>query len=73
MIDYYVAASADGCTILGIMGEAPKLDHDEAIGFVARCVVRAPKLPFIVVSPRLASRQCERYRTPSWPRAQLAS
>jgi 4-hydroxy-tetrahydrodipicolinate synthase len=48
MIDHYVAAGADGCTILGIMGEAPKLDHDEAIGFVARCVARAPKLPFIV-------------------------
>ena len=30
------------------MGEAPKLDHDEATGFVARCVKRAPKLPFIV-------------------------
>jgi hypothetical protein len=30
------------------MGEAPKLDQDEAIGFVARCVARAPKLPFIV-------------------------
>jgi 4-hydroxy-tetrahydrodipicolinate synthase len=48
MIDHYVAAGADGCTILGIMGEAPKLDHDEAIGFVARCVTRAPNLPFIV-------------------------
>src|ERR1700761_7548827 len=48
MIDHYVAAGADGCTILGIMGEAPKLDHDEAVGFVARCVKRAPKLPFIV-------------------------
>jgi 4-hydroxy-tetrahydrodipicolinate synthase len=48
MIDHYVAACADGCTILGIMGEAPKLDHDEAISFVARCVKRAPKLPFIV-------------------------
>jgi 4-hydroxy-tetrahydrodipicolinate synthase len=48
MIDHYVAAGAAGCTILGIMGEAPKLDHDEAIGFVARCVQRAPRLPFIV-------------------------
>jgi 4-hydroxy-tetrahydrodipicolinate synthase len=48
MIDHYVAAGADGCTILGIMGEAPKLDQDEAIGFVARCVARGPKLPFIV-------------------------
>ena len=48
MIDHYVAAGSDGCTILGIMGEAPKLDQDEAIGFVDRCVTRAPKLPFIV-------------------------
>jgi 4-hydroxy-tetrahydrodipicolinate synthase len=48
MIDHYVAAGADGCTILGIMGEAPKLDHDEAVSIVARCVTRAPKLPFIV-------------------------
>ena len=48
MIDHYVAAGADGCTILGVMGEAPKLDQDEAIGFVAPCVARAPKLPFIV-------------------------
>ena len=48
MIDHYIAAGADGCTILGIMGEAPKLDQDEAIGFVARCVAGAPKLPFIV-------------------------
>ena len=48
MIDHYVGAGADGCTILGIMGEAPKLDQDEAIDFVARCVARAPKLPFIV-------------------------
>jgi 4-hydroxy-tetrahydrodipicolinate synthase len=48
MIDHYVAAGADGCTILGIMGEAPKLDQGEAIGFIARCVARAPKLPFVV-------------------------
>ena len=48
MIDHYAAAGADGVTILGIMGEAPKLDQGEAIAFVARCVARAPKLPFIV-------------------------
>ena len=48
MIDHYVAAGADGCTILGIMGEAPKLEHDEAVGIVAQCVARAPKLPFVV-------------------------
>ena len=48
MIDHYVAAGADGVTILGIMGEAPKLEQDEAIAFAARCIARAPKLPFIV-------------------------
>ena len=48
MVDHYVAAGADGCTILGIMGEAPKLDHGEAVSFVSRCVRRAPKLPFVV-------------------------
>jgi 4-hydroxy-tetrahydrodipicolinate synthase len=48
MIDHYVAAGADGVTILGIMGEAPKLDHEEAIAFASRCIARAPKLPFIV-------------------------
>jgi 4-hydroxy-tetrahydrodipicolinate synthase len=48
MVDHYVAAGCDGCTILGIMGEAPKLDHGEAVSFVSRCVKRAPKLPFVV-------------------------
>jgi 4-hydroxy-tetrahydrodipicolinate synthase len=48
MIDYYVATGADGCTILGIMGEAPKLDAEEALGFVTRCIRKAPQLPFVV-------------------------
>jgi 4-hydroxy-tetrahydrodipicolinate synthase len=48
MIDHYVGCGATGVTILGIMGEAPKLDHEEAIAFAARCIARAPQLPFIV-------------------------
>jgi 4-hydroxy-tetrahydrodipicolinate synthase len=48
MIDHYVSAGATGVTILGIMGEAPKLDQDEAIAFAARSIARAPQLPFIV-------------------------
>ena len=44
----YFAAGADGCTILGIMGEAPKLTGEEALGFVSRCLRRAPGKPFIV-------------------------
>ena len=48
LMDYYVAAGADGCTILGIMGEAPKLDAEEALSFAARCIRRAPNLPIVV-------------------------
>jgi 4-hydroxy-tetrahydrodipicolinate synthase len=48
LIDHYVGAGADGVTILGIMGEAPKLDQDEAVAFASRCIARAPELPFIV-------------------------
>ena len=47
LIDHYVAIGADGCTILGILGEAPKLDAAEALDIVRRCVARAA-LPFIV-------------------------
>ena len=47
LIDHYVAIGVDGCTILGIMGEAPKLDGGEALALVKRCVSRA-RLPFIV-------------------------
>jgi 4-hydroxy-tetrahydrodipicolinate synthase len=48
MIDHYVGCGATGVTILGIMGEAPKLDSDEALAFAKRTIKRAPKLPFIV-------------------------
>jgi 4-hydroxy-tetrahydrodipicolinate synthase len=48
MIDRYVDVGADGCTILGVMGEAPKLEAEEALDLIARCLRRAPRLPFIV-------------------------
>ncbi len=48
LMDHYVAIGADGCTVLGILGEAPKLDGSEALDIVKRCVRRAEKLPFIV-------------------------
>jgi 4-hydroxy-tetrahydrodipicolinate synthase len=47
LIDHYVAIGADGCTILGILGEAPKLDAVEALDIVGRCVRRAA-MPFVV-------------------------
>ena len=47
LMDHYAAIGADGCTILGILGEAPKLDGAESLEIVRRCVARV-KLPFIV-------------------------
>jgi 4-hydroxy-tetrahydrodipicolinate synthase len=47
LIDHYASIGADGCTILGILGEAPKLDATEALDIVRRCVRRAG-LPFVV-------------------------
>ncbi len=47
LIDHYGGIGADGCTILGILGEAPKLDGAEALDIVRRCVSRAA-FPIIV-------------------------
>ncbi len=47
LIDHYAAIGADGCTLLGILGEAPKLEAAEALDIVRRCVARA-RFPFIV-------------------------
>src|SRR5215475_3983910 len=48
LIDFYAQAGADGLTILGVMGEAPKLAHQEAVEFARRVITRAGKLPVIV-------------------------
>ena len=40
MVDFYASCGATGLTILGIMGEAPKLDTAEAIAFARRVVKR---------------------------------
>jgi 4-hydroxy-tetrahydrodipicolinate synthase len=47
MIDFYVASGVDGITVLGMMGEAPKLTHDESVA-LTRQVVRRSGLPVIV-------------------------
>jgi 4-hydroxy-tetrahydrodipicolinate synthase len=47
MSDFYRQAGCDGITVLGIMGEAPKLDQDEAAA-VASQVIRRAKMPVIV-------------------------
>ena len=48
MVDFYVGCGVSGLTILGIMGEALKLDAEEAIGFSRRVIARCGRLPVIV-------------------------
>jgi 4-hydroxy-tetrahydrodipicolinate synthase len=48
MVDFYASCGATGLTILGIMGEAPKLDTTEAIAFARRVVKRSGRMPVIV-------------------------
>jgi 4-hydroxy-tetrahydrodipicolinate synthase len=49
MVDFYIAAGADGLTLLGVLGEAPKLTADESAAFV-KAVVDAVdgRVPVIV-------------------------
>src|ERR1700743_2087050 len=47
MTDFYLSCGVTGLTILGIMGEAPKLDPAEALA-ISHQVVRRAKVPGIV-------------------------
>jgi 4-hydroxy-tetrahydrodipicolinate synthase len=46
--ELYLRAGVTGLTVLGIMGEAPKLEADEALGLVKTYVARAAGLPVVV-------------------------
>jgi len=48
MVDAYAAAGADGITVLGIMGEAPKLEAKEALDVATRVIKRAGNMKIIV-------------------------
>ena len=48
MVEFYRNCGAAGLTILGIMGEAPTLDLDEAVAFSRRVIQRSSRLPVIV-------------------------
>ena len=49
MTDFFLGeAGADGLTILGVMGEAPKLDAEEALAISKRIIRRAGNKPVIV-------------------------
>lgn len=47
LTDFYVESGATGITVLGIMGEAPKLEPEEALGLVRQVVGRA-SVPVVV-------------------------
>ena len=47
MTDFFVGAGATGMTVLGQLGEAPKMEHNESVGIVKRVLART-KLPIVV-------------------------
>ncbi len=49
MVDFYRACGCDGMTILGVMGEAPKLSGEESVAISKQIIKRAgPSMPVIV-------------------------
>lgn len=48
MTDFYLGCGVSGLTVLGIMGEAPKLEPEESIGIVRQVVRRAGATPVVV-------------------------
>lgn len=46
--DFYLSCGVTGLTILGIMGEAPKLDAEESLALVKQVVGRAGRIPVVV-------------------------
>jgi 4-hydroxy-tetrahydrodipicolinate synthase len=48
VIDFYFEKGADGLTVLGMMGEAPKLTQAESVAVVRRTIARASGRPVVV-------------------------
>ncbi|CAG9180539.1 dihydrodipicolinate synthase family protein [Cupriavidus respiraculi] len=46
--DFYLACGATGVTVLGQLGEAPKLEHAESVDVAERMIRRAGRLPVVV-------------------------
>lgn len=47
LADFYLSIGATGITVLGQLGEAPKLDHVEAVAVARRMIRRAAALPVV--------------------------
>ena len=48
LTDFYLSIGATGLTVLGQLGEAPKLEHAESVAVAARMIRRAAGLPVVV-------------------------
>ncbi|HEV7339978.1 MAG TPA: dihydrodipicolinate synthase family protein [Bosea sp. (in: a-proteobacteria)] len=48
LFEFYADIGSDGVTVLGIMGEAPKLEPEESVGLVKRAVAKMGGKPIIV-------------------------
>jgi 4-hydroxy-tetrahydrodipicolinate synthase len=48
LIERYLAAGATGITVLGIMGEAPKMEPEESLAIVRQFIAGMGRLPVIV-------------------------
>lgn len=48
LVDFYRSAGASGLTILGMMGEAPKLSQEESTAFAKRVMKACPDMPVVV-------------------------
>lgn len=48
LTDFYLECGSTGITVLGQLGEAPKLEHAESVDVAARMIQRAGGLPVVV-------------------------
>ena len=48
LTDFYLASGCTGITVLGQLGEAPKLEHAESVAVATQMIKRASALPVIV-------------------------
>ncbi len=57
LADFYLACGTSGLTVLGQMGEAPKLTHAESVAVASQFVKKTPNLPVVVgvTAPGFAS------------------
>ena len=48
LMDFYLSIGATGVTVLGQLGEAPKLEHAESVAIARQVIARFGKLPVVV-------------------------